>query len=115
MLYAKFPHAATASENAPHDHLLFLANDLLQDGCRRAPKNTTLWLELRPPGTTATVQLRGTLVWVATPGACSRATPPGFGLQIDANASPVRDLKPYRDAYSTLAQIRNQIALCWRP
>jgi hypothetical protein len=33
MLDAKFPHAATISENAPHDYLLFLANDLLQDGC----------------------------------------------------------------------------------
>jgi len=158
MLDAKFPHAATISEGAPHDHLLFVANDLLRDGCRQVrqsprylfdticsfrtegefspeygltynmsqtgiyvrtldppPKNTTLWLELRPPGTTATVHLRGTLVWVATPGASSRATPPGFGLQIDAHASPARDLKFYRDSYNTLAQVPNQIALSWRP
>lgn len=158
MLDAEFPHSATISENAPHDHLLFLANDLLRDGCRQGrqsprylfdticsfrtegefspeygltynmsqtgiyvrtldppPKNTTLWLELRPPGTTATVHLRGTLVWVATPGACSRATPPGFGLQINAQVSPARDLMLYRDAYNTLAQVPNQIALSWRP
>lgn len=158
MLDAKFPHVATISETAPHDHLLFLANDLLRDGCRQLrqsprylydticsfrmegafspeygltynmsetgiyvrtldppPKNAALWLELRPPGATATVHLRGTLVWVAMPGGCSRATPPGFGLQIDENSSPARDWKLYRDACSTLAQVPNQLAMSWRP
>jgi CheY-like chemotaxis protein len=158
VLDPKFPHSATIAEHAPHDHLLFVANDLLRDGGRKGrqsprylfdticsfrsegefspeygltynmsqtgiyvrtldppPKNTTLWLELRPPGTAATVHLRGNLVWVATPGACSRATPPGFGLEIDVHASPARDLKLYRDAYNTLAQVPNQIALSWRP
>lgn len=158
VLDPKFPHSATIAEHAPHDHLLFVANDLLRDGGRKGrqsprylfdticsfrsegefspeygltynmsetgiyvrtldppPKNTKLWLELRPPGTAATVHLRGNLVWVATPGACSRATPPGFGLEINVQASPARDLKLYRDAYSTLAQVPNQIALSWRP
>ena len=149
---------ATISETAPHDHLLFLANDLLRDGCRRMrksprylfdticsfrpegafspeygltynmselgvyvrtldppSKDRALWLELRPPGKTATVHLRGALVWVAMPDGGARGRPPGFGLRIEADSSPARDLELYREAYHTLATVPNQLAMSWRP
>jgi len=158
MLDSRLGHVATISESAPHDHLLFLANDLLRCGRRQArdsprylfdticsfrsegafspehgltynvsetgiyvrtldppPKNTALWFELRPPGTTATVHLRGTLVWVAMPGRGARATPPGFGLHIEAASSAARDLEVYRQAYRTLAEVPNQLAVSWLP
>jgi CheY-like chemotaxis protein len=158
VLDATLERVATISETAPHDHLLFLANDLLTDGCRQLrksprylfdticsfrpedvsspeygvtynvseagiyvrtldppPKNTTLWVGLRPPGTKATVHLRGTLVWVAMPGKGAGATPPGFGLHIEADRSPAHDLKLYRDAYYALAALPNQLAVSWRP
>jgi DNA-binding response OmpR family regulator len=35
---------ATVSESAPHDHLLFLANDLLRDGDRRRMRNSPRYL-----------------------------------------------------------------------
>ncbi len=44
------------------------------------PKNATLWLELRPSGTT-TVHLRHPQFGSRRQGACSRATPPVLGLQ----------------------------------
>lgn len=155
---ATLDQVATISESAPHDHLLFLANDLLRHGSRQVrdsprylfdticsfrpegafspeygltynmsktgiyvrtldppPRNRPLWLELRPPGTTSTVHLRGTLVWVAMPGGGARSTPPGFGLRIEAGSSPVRDLAIYREAYSTLAERPNELAMSWRP
>jgi CheY-like chemotaxis protein len=155
---ATLQRVATISESAPHDHLLFLANDLLRHGGRQVrdsprylfdticsfrpegafspeygltynmsktgiyvrtldppPKNKALWLELRPPGTTSTVHLRGSLVWVAMPGGGARATPPGFGLRIEADSSPARDLAIYQEAYSTLAEMPNQLAMSWRP
>jgi hypothetical protein len=158
MLDSRLGRVATISESAPHDHLLFLANDLLRCGRRQVrnsprflfdticsfrsddafppqhgltynvsetgiyvrtldppPKNTALWLELRPPGTTTTVHLRGTLVWVAMPGRGARATPPGFGLRIEAASSPARDLEVYRQAYGTLAEVPDQLALSWLP
>ena len=79
------------------------------------PKNTALWLELRPPGTTTTVHLRGTLVWVAMPGRGTRGTPPGFGLRIEKNKCPADDLKLFRDAYFTLAELPTRLALSWLP
>lgn len=158
MIESGLERVATISECAPHDHLLFLANDLLRGGRRQArnsprylfdticsfrlegafspeygltynlsetgiyvrtldppPKNTALWLELRPPGTTTTVHLRGTLVWVAMPGRGARGTPPGFGLRIEKNKSPAEDLKLYRDAYFTLAELPTRLALSWLP
>jgi CheY-like chemotaxis protein len=158
MLDSKVGQVATISESAPHDHLLFLANDLLRGGCRQArnsprylfdticsfrwegafrpehgltynlsdtgiyvrtldppPKNAALRIEFRPPGTTATVHLRGTLVWVAMPGRGARATPPGFGLRINEANSPARDLEVYHQAYRTLAEVPNQLALSWLP
>lgn len=158
MLDSKVGQVATISESAPHDHLLFLANDLLRGGGRQArdsprylfdticsfrsegafqpehgltynvsetgiyvrtldppPKNTALRIEFRPPGTTATVHLRGTLVWVAMPGRGARATPPGFGLRINAASSPARDLEVYRRAHRTLAEVPDQLALSWLP
>ncbi len=158
MLDSGLERVATISENAPHDHLLFLANDLMRDGWRRArnsprylfdticsfraegvftpehgltynlsetgiyvrtldppSKNTALWLEMRPPGTTAAVHLRGTPVWVTTPGRGVGATPPGFGLRIDADRSPARDLEVYRQAYFTLGEVPDRLALSWIP
>jgi CheY-like chemotaxis protein len=158
MIESGLERVATISECAPHDHLLFLANDLLRSGRRQArnsprylfdtlcsfrlegafsaehgltynlsetgiyvrtldppPKNSALWLELRPPGTTATVHLRGKLVWVAMPGRGSRGTPPGFGLRIEPDKSPADDLKIYRSAYYTLAELPSRLALSWLP
>lgn len=78
-------------------------------------RGTSLWLELRPPGTTRTVHLRGTLVRVARPGRHAQSAPPGFGLRIEEGASPSRDLEDYRNAYRTLAQVPHQLALSWLP
>lgn len=149
---------ATISESAPHDHLLFLANELLRGGRRQVrnsrrylfdticsfrlegefsleygltynlsetgiyvrtldppPKSTALWLELRPPGSTATVHLRGTLMWVGMAVRRAQVTPPGFGFRIEADKSPASDLKAYRDAYPTLAELPTRLALSWSP
>jgi CheY-like chemotaxis protein len=149
---------AMISECAPHDHLLFLANDLLRGGRRQVrnsprylfdticsfrsegafspehgltynlsetgiyvrtldppPKASALWLEVRPPGTTATVHLRGTLVWVAMPGRSARGTPPGFGLRIEVDKSPASDLEAYRQGCLTLADLPSKLALSWLP
>lgn len=149
---------ATISEKAPHDHLLFVANDLLRDGHRSlrkyprylfdticgfrpegAPsaeygltynisetgiyvrtldppsKGASLSLELKPPGMLATVQLQGTVVWVATPGDGSRATPPGFGLRIEPQGASDRDVELYSEAFHSLAKRPNRFVLSWRP
>ena len=158
MLDPSLHRVATISETAPHDHLLFLANDLLRHDRRQArksprylfdticsfrsegtfapeygltynmsktgiyvrtldppAKNSVLWLELRAPGTTSTVHLRGTLVWVEIPGGGTRAAPPGFGLRIDADSSPARDLRLYREACSAFEEMPDQVAMGWRP
>ena len=79
------------------------------------PSDARLWLELRPPGFTETVHLRGKLVWRAIPGQRALTTPPGFGLQIEAESSPARDLQLYRRAYNRLAAVPHQLAVSWRP
>ncbi len=79
------------------------------------PENARLWLELRPPGFTETVHLRGKLIWRAIPGESARSTPPGFGLRIEAASSPARDLELYQRAYSRLAAVPSQLAVSWRP
>ena len=149
---------AMMSESAPHDHLLFVTNDLLRGGCRtmrKSPrylfdticgfrpedsfpseygltynlsetgiyirtldppeKGQAVRLELKPPGSATPVQLVGTTVWVTTACASVRATPPGFGLQLDEGRSPARDLELYREGYRVLARVPNRLAMSWRP
>ena len=75
------------------------------------PKAARLWIELRPPGTASTVQLRGKLVWKAMLDTGPRATPPGFGLQIDTCDSLPSDLAIYRNAYYTRASRPNEVEI----
>ncbi len=61
---------------------------------------STLWFELRPPGSREVVHLRGTVVWVRSversPGG---AVPPGFGVRIATELCPPADLASYQHAY----------------
>jgi DNA-binding response OmpR family regulator len=62
----------------------------------------SVWFELRPPGRTAAVHLRGKVVWcrgLRNPGG---AAPPGFGLRISEQDSPPSDLADYIEAYEQL-------------
>lgn len=145
---------AAVDEQAPPDHLLFVANELLRPGVRdvRAsprvlndalcafrpagqlgpvlgltynlsreglyvrtldppPTGTTLWFELRPPGSRDVVHLRGTVVWVRSiergPGG---AAPPGFGVRIVTDACPPADLHRYQRAYEQLVETPRMVA-----
>ena len=75
------------------------------------PRTSRLWIELRPPGTNSTVQLRGSLVWRTVLDAGPRATPPGFGLKIDDETSSPRDLELYRNAYYARAAQPNEVEI----
>jgi len=75
------------------------------------PKDTIVRLELTPPGSTETVELRGTIIWTAMPGKGTRATPPGFGVHIETLSSPARDLELYQEAYRALGELPNRVAV----
>ena len=63
-------------------------------------KECAVWLELRPPGSTEAVHLRGRCVWRSPfPGG---PTPAGFGVRLDDEACPAADLKGYRSGYEAL-------------
>lgn len=64
------------------------------------PSGSPVWLELRPPGRTGIVHLRGEAVWVRKVGAHSDAlAPPGFGVRLIEPQCPPGDLATYRHAY----------------
>lgn len=67
------------------------------------PKESELWLELRPPHETIGVHLRGRVMFARKldPTAAASA-PPGFGLRIEGDACPPGDLARYRNAYEQL-------------
>ena len=69
------------------------------------PTGSEIWLELRPPHGGDAVHLRGRVMWarsVAT--GVGGAAPPGFGVQLDREASPPSDLLQYEAAYERLKQ-----------
>jgi CheY-like chemotaxis protein len=61
------------------------------------------WLELRPPGDSQAVHLRGDVVWIRalTTGAHGSA-PPGFGVRLALEDSPPDDRIRYVQAYERL-------------
>ncbi|MBX3274450.1 MAG: EAL domain-containing protein [Sandaracinaceae bacterium] len=61
---------------------------------------TSVWLELRPPGTTAIVHLRAQVVWTRRAADRGHATvPSGFAVQVIEAECPPADLERYRAAY----------------
>lgn len=59
-----------------------------------------IWFELRPPGRTGVVHLRGEVMWAREAGAKSDAlAPPGFGVRLLEAQCPPGDLASYWHAY----------------
>lgn len=66
---------------------------------------SSVWLELRPPGTTSIVHLRGVVVWTQPATTGGRATvPAGFGVRILERECPPSDLERYRSAYQAFRE-----------
>jgi hypothetical protein len=67
------------------------------------PRGSKTWLELRPSDGECAVHLRGDVVWLckADPSVASPA-PPGFGVQLDLEASPREDAARFVAAYERL-------------
>lgn len=66
---------------------------------------TSVWLELRPPGTTTIVHLRGLVVWTQPAAKRGRTTvPAGFGVRILERECPPADLERYRTAYQVFRE-----------
>lgn len=67
------------------------------------PADSTLWLELRPPGAAAAVHLTAHVVWVrGLRHGSGGASPPGFGARLLPDACAAPDLERYRDGYAKL-------------
>ena len=61
------------------------------------------WLELRPPGSSKAVHLRGDIVWTRTLATGARgAAPPGFGVRLVAEQCPPLDRAAYTERYDLL-------------
>jgi hypothetical protein len=67
------------------------------------PKSS-IWLELRAPGSGTPLHLRATAMWQRLPGAGSGVLPPGFGLRLDADRCPALDLQELIAGYEQLAE-----------
>lgn len=74
-------------------------------GIEGPPPSTPLWVELRPPGSQAVVQLRGEVVWKRPIAAGPNAalSPAGFGFRIDPDETPANDLSEYKTGYAELS------------
>jgi DNA-binding response OmpR family regulator len=61
------------------------------------------WLELRPPGSTKAVHLRGEIMWTRTLATGARgAAPPGFGVRMLPEQCPPLDNATYIERYDLL-------------
>jgi DNA-binding response OmpR family regulator len=61
------------------------------------------WLELRPPGSTRAVHVRGEIMWTRTLATGARgAAPPGFGVRLLPEQSPSQDNATYIERYDLL-------------
>jgi PilZ domain len=67
------------------------------------PKSS-IWLELRAPGSGTPLHLRATAMWQRLPGSGSGVLPPGFGLRLDAGQCPATDLQELISGYEELAE-----------
>jgi len=67
------------------------------------PKSS-IWLELRAPGSGAPLHLRATAMWQRLPGSGSGVLPPGFGLRLSPEDCPASDLREYIQGYEQLAE-----------
>jgi hypothetical protein len=63
---------------------------------------SSLWIELRAPGSGTPLHLRATVVWQRLPGAVGGVMPAGFGLLIDHKNCPPADLREYLSGYASL-------------
>jgi hypothetical protein len=137
-----------ASESAPLDNLLFLANEVTRAGfseMRRSPRmlfsslatfrnagdmvpvhglvynisknglyvrsldppprESPIWLEMRPPKSKEAVHLRATVMWVLRVGSAALPAPPGFGVRIEAGQCPPEDLARYELSYDKMSEL----------
>jgi hypothetical protein len=61
------------------------------------------WLELRPPGSSKAVHLRGDIMWTRTLATGARgAAPPGFGIRLAPEQCPPNDNHAYTERYDLL-------------
>lgn len=61
------------------------------------------WLELRPPGSSKAVHLRGDIMWTRTLATGARgAAPPGFGIRMSPDQCPPADNQAYVERYDLL-------------
>lgn len=67
-------------------------------------RGTHLWLEMRPPGSTHAVQLRGDVVWTRGLRSPGGAAPPGFGLRLTEADCASADLAAYHEGYDGLLE-----------
>jgi DNA-binding response OmpR family regulator len=68
-------------------------------------QGSAVWIEAHPPGGRALVHLRGKAVWVRPLAArTGGASPPGFGVELVAEACPVPDLRAWEQGCRALAQ-----------
>lgn len=63
---------------------------------------STIWIELRAPGSGTPLHLRATAVWQRLPGAGAGTLPAGFGLQLDHRQCPPADFRDYLSGYASL-------------
>ena len=68
------------------------------------PERVHVWIELRLPTTSRYLHLRGTVVWRRQIGQVGGVTPCGFGVRIEPEACPPRDLEVWRDACGALLE-----------
>lgn len=67
------------------------------------PRDTEVWLELRPPRSGSAVHLRGKVVWSRSlDKGVGGAAPPGFGIRLDEKKCPPSDVSEYFIGYESL-------------
>jgi len=68
-----------------------------------APRpQSSLWIELHAPVNGTPIHLRARAVWQRLPGSGRGVLPPGFGLRIDTEQCPPRDLEALASGYEAL-------------
>lgn len=65
---------------------------------------STVWLELRAPRSETPIHVRAKAVWQRLPGSGPGIMPPGFGLRIDTEDCPPKDLRAYNEGYASLTE-----------
>ena len=70
-----------------------------------------LWFEMRAPSSGTAIHLRGRVVWRRDVSHVGGASPPGFGLRIEAELCPPRDLASYQMAYDELLEVLDRATL----